>query len=114
VAGRQTHGDELQQRLAAIIATRTAADWEAFGATHGLPLVRVRSVAEALADQHRGAPAPDFAVRVDGARLPAAASDAPALGADTDAVLGAIGYDAAGLASLRAAGVLPSSPTEPA
>lgn len=114
VAARQTHGDELQQHLAAIFATRTAAAWEALGATHGLPLVRLRSVADALADQHPGAPAPDFAVRVDGARLPAAAADAPALGADTAAVLGAIGYDAAGLASLRAAGVLPTSPTEPA
>ena len=114
VAGRQTHGDELQQRLAAIFATRTAADWEAFGDAHHLPLVRVRSVAEALADQHPGAPAPDFAVRVDGARLPAAVSAAPALGADTAAVLGAIGYDAAALASLHEAGILPPCPMEPA
>ena len=114
VAARQTHGDALQQHLAAIFVTRTAADWEALGAAHGLPLVRVRAVAEALADQHPGAPAPDFAVRVDGARLPAPASDAPALGADTDAVLGAIGYDAAARAALCAAGVLPPCPSEPA
>lgn len=114
VTERQIHGDELQQCLAAIFATRSAADWEAFGDAHGLPLVRVRSVAEALDDQHPAAPAPDFAVRVDGARLPAAANAAPALGADTDAVLSAIGYDAAGLASLRAAGVLPPCSTEPA
>jgi crotonobetainyl-CoA:carnitine CoA-transferase CaiB-like acyl-CoA transferase len=114
VAARQQHGDALQQLLARIFATRPAADWEDFGNAHGLPLVRVRSVAEALADQHPGAPAPDFAVRVNGACLPAATPDAPALGADTDAVLGAIGYDAAGLASLRAAGVLPPCSMEPA
>lgn len=114
VAARQAHGDELQRRLAAIFATRTAADWEALGAAHGLPLVRVRAVAEALADQHPGAPAPDFAVRVDGARLPAPATDAPVLGAHTDAVLGAIGYDAAARAALRETGVLPPCPTESA
>ncbi|MFZ5491355.1 MAG: CaiB/BaiF CoA transferase family protein [Pseudomonadota bacterium] len=113
VTDRQQHGDALQAILSAVFATRPAAAWEAFGDSHGLPLVRVRSVAEALADQRPGAPAPDFAVRVDGARLPAPATAAPTLGADTAAVLGAIGYDAAALADLAAAGVLPTSPSEP-
>jgi crotonobetainyl-CoA:carnitine CoA-transferase CaiB-like acyl-CoA transferase len=43
-------------------------------------------------------------IRVDGRRLPASA--APQLGADTDALLGELGYDTAAIARLRAAGTV--------
>ena len=106
VEERQRHGDALQRELAAVFATRTADAWETLGAAHGLPLVRVRSVAEALAEQGTTV-APAFAVRVDGTRLPPPAAAAPALGADTAAQLAGIGYDAAAVGALVAAGVVP-------
>jgi crotonobetainyl-CoA:carnitine CoA-transferase CaiB-like acyl-CoA transferase len=43
-------------------------------------------------------------VRIDGEIPPA--RPGPALGADTDAILGALGYDATAIADLRARGVI--------
>jgi crotonobetainyl-CoA:carnitine CoA-transferase CaiB-like acyl-CoA transferase len=43
-------------------------------------------------------------VKLDGARVPNRA--APKLGADSDALLAEVGYDAAEIADLRAAGIV--------
>jgi len=86
----------------------------------GVPSGRVRTVPEALADPQvatRGMVVPlphpsipDFRVTGLPIRLsatPGAPRTAPpALGADTDTVLAELGYDAAGIARLRAAGTL--------
>jgi len=113
VASRQRHGDELQAILTTLFASRDAAHWEALANAHRLPMLRVLGVAEALAQQDPSAPAPAFPVRIDGAHLPAPAQSAPTLGADAASVLAAVGYDAAAVAALTAAGVLILSPTEP-
>lgn len=112
LASRQRHGDTLQTLLATLFASRDAAEWETLADAHRLPILRVRGVAEALAEQDPTAPAPAFPVRIDGARLPTPTQPAPALGADTASVLAAFGYDAAAITALIAAGVLPPSPTE--
>ena len=111
VASRQRHGDELQAILTALFVSRDAAEWAALADAHRLPMVRVLSVAQALAQQDPAAPAPAFPVRIDGAHLPAPARSAPTLGADAASVLAAIGYDAAAIAALTTAGVLPPAPT---
>jgi len=105
--------------LRAIMLTRTAEEWEAFLQARHVPAARVRTLAEAMADPHLatrnlvhrfpgGAPGvpggigvPVAAVRLahGGARVD---SPPPALGADTDAVLAELGYDAAAIAALRA------------
>jgi len=113
LASRQRHGDALQAELKTLFGSRDSDDWEALANAHRLPMVRVRSVAEALAEQGPTAPAPAFPVRIDGASLPAPAQPAPALGADAAAALAAIGYDAAAVAALTAAGVLILPTTEP-
>ena len=111
IASRQRHGDALQAILTALFVSRDAADWAALADAHRLPMVRVLSVAQALAQQDPAAPAPAFPVRIDGAHLPAPARSAPTLGADAASVLAAIGYDAAAIAALTTAGVLPPAPT---
>ncbi len=113
LAGRQRHGDALQAELKTLFASRDADEWEALANAHRLPMVRVRDVAEALAEQDPTTPAPVFPVRIDGARLPAPAQPAPVLGADTASVLATIGYDADAVAALAEGGVLILSPTEP-
>ena len=58
-----------------------------------------------LPDQNKRVALPKLPVECDGVRDTVAASP-PAAGADTDAVLGALGYDAARIGTLRAAGVV--------
>jgi alpha-methylacyl-CoA racemase len=103
--------------LEAIFAGRTRAEWAAFDDEHGCCLEPVLDLDEALArspaaivavDQP-GAVAP---VRLLGppvkfSRTPADGTrPGPPLGADTDAVLAALGYDADGIAALKAAGAV--------
>jgi alpha-methylacyl-CoA racemase len=103
--------------LEAIFAGRTRAEWAAFDDEHGCCLEPVLDLDEALArspaaivavDQP-GAAAP---VRLLGppvglSRTPADATrPGPPLGADTDAVLAALGYDADAIAALKAAGAV--------
>jgi alpha-methylacyl-CoA racemase len=103
--------------LEAIFAGRTRAEWAAFDDEHGCCLEPVLDLDEALArspaaivavDQP-GAAAP---VRLLGppvkfSRTPADGTrPGPPLGADTDAVLAALGYDAEAIAALKAAGAV--------
>ena len=103
--------------LEAIFAARTREQWAAFDAEHACCLEPVLDLDEALArspeavvevDQP-GAAAP---VRLLGppvglSRTPADGTrPGPSLGADTDAVLGGLGYDADAIAALKAAGAV--------
>jgi alpha-methylacyl-CoA racemase len=79
----------------ASIRARTRADWLERFAGDDVCLTAIGTPEEAIADPH---------VR---ATLPApAGGPAPALGADTDAVLEQAGIDAAARVALRAAGVI--------
>ncbi len=115
--------EKLSAELARILVTRPAAEWEAFFNDHAVPAARVRSLAEAL-DQgqldHRenllhtfdDAPGVEGPMTVPVAAFryahggPRADSPPPAMGADTDAVLGEAGYGADEIAALRGAGVI--------
>jgi crotonobetainyl-CoA:carnitine CoA-transferase CaiB-like acyl-CoA transferase len=115
---RRQHRDVLTGILDAEFRRRTTAAW--LGRLRGLlPVAPVYDLAAALDNPFvaaigmiRNVPHParaDFRalanpIRLDGQRLPSAA--AAALGADTAALLGEAGYDAAGLAGLKAAGAL--------
>ena len=115
---RRTHRDELTPLLDAEFRQRKTADW--LGRLQGLlPAAPVNDLAQALDNPFlqtlgmiRSVPhaaRADFRalanpIRLDGERLPAKA--AAALGADTEALLREAGYDAAGLATLQAAGAL--------
>jgi crotonobetainyl-CoA:carnitine CoA-transferase CaiB-like acyl-CoA transferase len=108
--------------IAAIIKTRTADEWERYLQARHVPAARVRRMAEALADphldsrglihRHAGAPSVDgpFSVPLAAFRFahggPRIDTPPPAFGADTDAVLGELGYAAAEIADLRTAGVI--------
>lgn len=107
--------------LAEIIATRPAAEWEAFFRRYRIPAARIRRMEEALAD-------PQIAAR-DVVQRPAAAgafealgvavapfrmSDSPArvtapppaIGEHSEMLLVELGYDAAEVATLRAEGAI--------
>ena len=107
----------VASELAPVFAGRTRAQWAAFDDEHGCCLEPVLELDEALArspeavveiDQP-GAKAP---VRLLGppvglSRTPADGTrPGPSLGADTDAVLTALGYDADAIAALKAAGAV--------
>jgi len=115
---RLRHRDALQQLLDAAFARHTTAAWLEQLAGR-VPVAPVRDVGEALdsafvseradvADYKRaeGSPARMVAnpIRMPGVTLPTQA--APALGAQTDVVLEALGYDAARIARLRACGAI--------
>jgi alpha-methylacyl-CoA racemase len=103
--------------LEAVFAGRTRAEWTAFDDEHGCCLEPVLDLDEALARS------PEAVVEVDqpGAAAPVrllgppvglsrtppdGTRPGPPLGADTDAVLAALGYDAEGIAALKAAGAV--------
>jgi len=103
--------------LEALFMTRTRQEWAAFDDEHGCCVEPVLDLDEALAR------APEAVVAVDqpGAAAPVrllgppvalsrtpgdGTHPAPALGADTDAVLAALGYDGAAIARLKAAGAV--------
>jgi alpha-methylacyl-CoA racemase len=103
--------------LEEVFATRTRAEWAAFDDAHGCCLEPVLDLDEALARS------PEAVVKVDqpGAEAPVrllgppvglsrtpgdGTRPGPSLGADTDAVLASLGYDAAAIAALKAAGAV--------
>jgi crotonobetainyl-CoA:carnitine CoA-transferase CaiB-like acyl-CoA transferase len=104
--------------IADIIKTKTADEWERYFQARHVPAARVRSLAEALADPHlegrrivhRHASAAGvegaFAVPLAAFKFahggPSIESPPPGFGADTESVLGELGYAAAEIAALRA------------
>jgi crotonobetainyl-CoA:carnitine CoA-transferase CaiB-like acyl-CoA transferase len=108
-------GSDTHREVEAVFALRTRAEWEAFNDEHDCCLEPVLGLHEALESElvrARG-----MVVEVEGARLlgtpvklsrtPAEIRAAgPALGADTDAVLGGAGYGPDEIAALRAAGAV--------
>jgi alpha-methylacyl-CoA racemase len=103
--------------LEAIFAGRTRAEWAAFDDEHGCCLEPVLDLDEALER------APEAVVRIDQPGAPApvrllgppvglsrtpgdGTRPGPPLGADTDDVLAALGYDADAIAALKAAGAV--------
>jgi crotonobetainyl-CoA:carnitine CoA-transferase CaiB-like acyl-CoA transferase len=123
IARQFTEGDDqaaLVAEVAGIVRARTADEWLSRFADVDICLTLVHSVPEALADPHLAAR--HACERLDGStfiRMPitfdAAGGGAaprmpivpaPALGAHTDAVLGAIGFDATARRRLKADGVL--------
>ena len=118
---RKRNQDALREIIGACLAERSAIDWEQALAAVGVPCGAVRSVPEVLEDEQVEARELFRRVAVPGhdrdALLPAAGFKLngervgpdrapPALGADTEAVLAALGYDAAARRALRDAGVL--------
>jgi succinate---hydroxymethylglutarate CoA-transferase len=108
---------ELTQLLDAALSARTTTAWLAHFAG-GIPAAPVHDVAQALSSdfvRHEdrvwsyGHPEGEFRMVPPGFRFPGDAiprDGAPVLGADTDAVLAGLGYDADRIAALRTAGVV--------
>jgi len=108
--------------IADIIKTKTADEWEAYFQARHVPAARVRTMAEALADPHfkerrvfhkfGAVPGIDGPVGVPLAAFkfahggPSIEEPPHEMGADTDAVLGELGYDAAAIARLRQSKVI--------
>ncbi|HYU12434.1 MAG TPA: CaiB/BaiF CoA-transferase family protein [Stellaceae bacterium] len=105
--------------IADIIKTKTADEWEVYFQARHVPAARVRRMAEALADPHfkdrrvfhrfDTAPGVDgpFAVPLAAFKFahggPSIEKPPRPMGADTEAVLGELGYAAGEIAALRAA-----------
>jgi crotonobetainyl-CoA:carnitine CoA-transferase CaiB-like acyl-CoA transferase len=125
-ADRSAHRAELEAMVTAVLKTRSAAEWHKLLEDADVPHGPVNSIGEALAQpvvaargliktvQHPHA----GAVRVVGSPLnfgdqfaDAPYTPAPLLGADTVAVLADLGYTAADIESMRAAGVIAPADT---
>ena len=116
---READRDREAALLDAILKTRTADEWERFFQARHVPAARVRHMAEALKDphlegrgivhRHAGAAGVEgpFAVPLAAFKFahggPSIETPPPQTGADTDSVLGELGYTAAEIAALRAA-----------
>lgn len=116
--GEHARGDlALRQELAAVFATRTQADWVQFFIDHDVPGAPVHDAPELVDDPQFNArfaapAAPTRAPRLTPTPVHAgeahpAPRPAPALGEQTDTILREVlGYDAARIAALRAAGTV--------
>jgi alpha-methylacyl-CoA racemase len=109
----------IGERIAAVFRTRPAPDWVAELGPLGASVVRVNRGPDVAADPHATARGvlqqvgnslvPRSPVRVrdeKGERAPAQTFPPPPVGADTDAVLGAAGFDQAELGELRECGAI--------
>jgi alpha-methylacyl-CoA racemase len=115
---RDRHMDpSVAGELEAIFGGRTRAEWERFDAEHPCCLEPVLDLDEALARAPEAVvevaqPGVAVPVRLLGPPVglsrtpPDGTRPAPALGADTDAVLAELGYDAAAIAALKASGAV--------
>jgi len=106
--------------LAELMRARTADEWEAYLQANHVPAGRIRTLPEALADpqlatrnflhEHKDASGVDGAFTVPVAAFKFAHGGAEVtapprpMGADTDAVLAELGYDAKGIAAIRGTG----------
>ena len=115
-------GSDAHAQVEAVFAARTRDDWEAFAAEHDCCLEPVLDLDEALSSdlvRERGMvaeleqPGAERTVRLLGvpvklSRTPGdpARAPGPSLGADTDAVLGELGYSAEDVERLKAAGAV--------
>jgi crotonobetainyl-CoA:carnitine CoA-transferase CaiB-like acyl-CoA transferase len=119
---RRRAGDALAARMCETMRQRTTEDWLERFRRHDVPAQRVLTPAEASRsaqttiremvlerDGERHIP---FPVRVDGGRGATLRNTAPAIGADTEAVLAELGFAPGEQASLASSGVL--GPREPA
>ena len=115
VARQFEDSTEMDAEVRAIFAARTRAEWEALVAGADVMLEPVNDLAEAavhpqtvarglLVDTGGEIPQPAPAVRFE--ENYTADTEVAAVGADTDAVLGELGYDRAALDALRAKGIL--------
>ncbi|MAE94334.1 MAG: carnitine dehydratase [Deltaproteobacteria bacterium] len=118
-AARLQRRDQLNQLLGGWLAERTMEEAETAFRAEGIPLDRVRSYAEAARDPHVGDREMLQPVEVEGhPRVPVVGpaakfsrtptrvrSGAPALGADTDAILDELGIDEEERRALRQRGV---------
>ena len=118
---REANARELRAELAAIFASRTAADWEQALMNAGVPAGRVRSIPEAVAepqtsargimhrffstDLGRDLVVPGAAFKLNGT-IPHPLAPPRSVGADTTAVLGELGYDDGRIADLMRRGVI--------
>ncbi len=113
------HADEATTKLAAIFATRPAAEWVELIAAAGGAVTIVNHAAQLLSDPHivtrgsialvSGTPVPASPVRVtapDGKTTSTATEPPHRVGDDTEAVLSAAGYSADEFAALRANGIV--------
>ena len=119
---RDDDHDREEAVLAEIMATRTADEWEEYLQARHVPAARVRRLAEAIRDpqfasrgvmhDHRDTPGVEggFGVPLAAFKFahggPSIETPPPPLGADTDTVLGELGYAATEIAALRADGVI--------
>jgi crotonobetainyl-CoA:carnitine CoA-transferase CaiB-like acyl-CoA transferase len=117
---RKQNQDALRAIIAACLAARPAIDWEAALAAAGVPAGAVRSVPElldepqvaaralfrrlALPGLDRDAAVPTAGFKLNGSRV-GPERGPPLLGADSEAVLAELGYDAAQRRALRQDGV---------
>lgn len=118
-AGRNAQAERLYGLLAEALPARGTEDWVAVFERLDVPYARLNSLDDLLADPHLEAvgffePTDDLPGRVRSVPQPvgfegvaeAADRGAPALGADGPAILAELGYDAAEIAALQAAGVI--------
>lgn len=118
---RAQNASDLREKLNAIFLTRPAAEWEAILAEVTVPAGRVRGLEEILHEEQIAARGLMSTLEIDGLDQPVhvpalsfiangeatTATHVPsALGADTDEVLGALGYDESAIESLRKAGAI--------
>lgn len=127
-AARRANAALVRSTLIEAFAADSAASWAARLGRRGVPIAKVNTMAEAVAEPqlaHRGilmeVPPPQglegpmrligapFVADADG---PAAAGPAPVLGQDGDGVLRDLGLDVAEIAALRDAGVVGGAPPE--
>jgi crotonobetainyl-CoA:carnitine CoA-transferase CaiB-like acyl-CoA transferase len=113
---RIANSDFLYTQVAAIIGTRTTAEWLAFCRQHDIPAAAVASLDDIVAElpvaSHPDAGDYHFIpppVRFSSAPTPLR-RHAPLIGADTEEVLAEVGFSAAEVAQLRASGALPGPP----
>ena len=124
-AGRPSpdDADAVQAQLAAAFATRPAAEWVADLGPGGVTISFVHEGSTLVDDPHvraRGAvvevggqPVPANPIRIAGAHGPRSTTvttPPPATGADTDAVLGDVGYSHDDIATMRRSGLLGEHP----